>query len=69
LQSRCKAHIRLSGYEFVGIVIAEERFTGAMMVTVIVQFEQVSVAPSTPLAGRVCVESNLPNVGFEFISY
>jgi len=29
LQSRCKAHVRLGGYKFVGNVTTEERFTKA----------------------------------------
>jgi len=63
------AHVRLDGYEFVGIVTAEERFAGAMIMTVIVEFEQVNVALSTPHVDREYVESNLPNVEYGFISY
>jgi len=48
LQSCCKVRVRLDGDEFVGSVTAEERFAGALMMTVIVLFEHVPVAPSTP---------------------
>lgn len=60
-------HVRLNDYGFAGIVTADERFTGAMMMTVDVQFERVFVASRTHLVGRGCVASNLPNAEFIFV--
>ncbi len=57
MHSRCNGAHVFVGYEIGGSVTAGEIFAGA--------FEQVSVAPSTPVVEKGCVASKLPNATFE----
>jgi len=52
-------------YEINRSVTAGEIFVGTWVKRRYCSFEQVSVAPSTPLAEKGCVASNLPNAAFE----
>jgi hypothetical protein len=52
------------GYEIVGSVTADEIFAGTRVKRRYSSFELVSVAPCTPLAGKECVASKLPNTLF-----
>ena len=56
----------VGGYEISRGVTASEIFAGMWVKRRYCSFEQVSVAPYTPLAEKGCVASNLPNAAFEF---
>jgi len=66
MHSRCNCTCVSGGYEIVRSVTAGEIFAGTWEKKRYCSFEQISVAPSTPLVQKGCFASKMSNAAFGF---